>query len=327
MNKLIKVQSALPDDLMRIEIFPGDTCNYKCRYCLPVFHEGTAPWPDLDTFTDRLSHVMDYYMKHGKKRFQFQIIGGEPTLWRDCGEFAKFFKDRYDVTIVMASNGSRTLRWWQEYGKQFDHIIMSCHHERMDVNHTIQVCDSLYENDVWVNAMVLMDSLYWDKCVGIIESLKNSKHTWSISSSQVIHDTVKYTPEQLEFLKSNNKRLPDARYYYEVKKTLNEDPTVYFDDGSSKTVSHNWLDLNGYNNYYGWECNIGVDSIYIDKFGNIRGACNQVLFNRNTHYNLFDSDFKEKFNPNLEPSICTQTSCVCFPEQRLNKRIIPVIPL
>jgi sulfatase maturation enzyme AslB (radical SAM superfamily) len=325
MNNLTKIQSALPSDLMRIEIFPGDTCNYNCRYCLPVFNEGKVRWPDLETITDRLSHVMDYYIKYGnKKRFVFQIIGGEPTLWPECGEFVKFFKDRYDVTISMSSNGSRTLRWWEEYGKQFDHIIMSCHHEKINVEHTIEVCDSLYDNDVWVNAMVLMDSKYWDKCVSIIEGLKNSRNTWSISTSQVIYDDVSYTPDQLEFLANNNKRLPDARYYYEVKKTLDESPTVTFSDGATEKVSHNWLDLNGHNNFLGWECNIGVDTIYIDKTGTIKGSCGQVLFGNESNYNIYDKDFKDKFNPEMKPSICTQSRCNCFPEQRATKRVIPL---
>jgi len=327
MNDLIRIDSNQPKDLLRIELFLGDKCNYNCWYCFPGSKEGITPWPTLDSIIDNLSHLIEYYKKTlGKKQILLHIVGGEPTLWRDFGEFTKHFKDKYNAVISMSTNGSRTLRWWDEYGQYFDHVMLSCHHETIDTKHIISVADILYEKNVWANCIVLMDPNHWDKCLNIIEELKHSKNQYSISSNEILHSTVNYTTEQKQYLSNTNKRLPDARYYYECKKSINEDPTLYFNDGTVKTVSNNYLSLNNYSNFYHWDCNLGVDTLYINKDGSLSGTCNERLYNLDYKFNIYDKDFIAKYNPTITSTTCYQTSCHCAPEQRATK-VIQIVKL
>lgn len=325
-SEIVKIDSNTDDSLLRLELFFSNQCNYKCWYCFPGSNEGTHLWPDLNLITKNLSALLDYYTTNlDKKLFLIHIIGGEPTLWKELGEFIKYFKEHYNCIISTSSNGSRTLRWWNEFGHYFDHVSLSVHHERADTNHIIDVADILYNKNVWVNANVLIDPNNWSKCLKIIDDLKNSKKRWPISALAVDHNSLTYTDEQKRFFKYSLKRIPWPSYYIKCKRFPHILPSLYFLDGFEKKVPHNWLKMNDLNKFNGWSCNIGIDTVYIDKLGLIRGSCGSTLYNEKSFYNIFEKDFKEKFNPILAPTVCKIDLCQGMPETNISKhKIIPI---
>lgn len=324
MKKIVKIDSNISSDFLRIELFLSNVCNYSCWYCFPGYHEGDSKWPKLETIVDNLSFVIEYYKRTlQKKKINLHIIGGEPTLWKDFGEFVKYFKETHDCIISISSNGSRTLRWWEEYGHFIDHVMLSCHHERVDPNHIKEVADLLYTKDVTVNGMVLMDPLHWEKCKDIVESLKSSNYYWPITCVEVHHNTLSYTPEQKKYLRKSIKRYPEINYWLRCEKLPRAKPTVYYNDNTFETVERNWLSLNKKNYFAGWECDIGIDTFLIDKNGNIRGGCGETLYNLDYHFNIYDDDFLEKFNLKIVPTICKRTGvCDCQPETNSRKRYL-----
>lgn len=324
MNNIIKIESNISKDLLRIELFLSNLCNYSCWYCFPGYHEGDVKWPEFKTIVDNLAHIIEYYKKNlQKKKINLHIIGGEPTLWKDFGEFVKYFKSKHDCIISISSNGSRTMRWWQEYGHYVDHVMLSCHHERVDISHIVEVADLLYTKNVTVNSMVLMDPLHWDKCKDLVEQLKNSKYYWPITCLEVHHSSFSYTEEQRNFLKRAIKRYPEINYWLKCEKLPRAKPTVYFNNGTSSTVERNWLSLNKLNYFTGWKCNIGVDTFYIDKNGDIRGGCGESLYNLDFKFNIYDENFVEKFNPNLVATVCRKNGvCDCQPETNARKELV-----
>lgn len=324
MTNIIRIESNIPKDVLRIELFLSNVCNYNCWYCFPGSHEGDVKWPEFNKIVNNLSYLIDYYKSNaGKKQINLHIIGGEPTLWKDFGRFVEYFKKNHSCVISMSSNGSRTIRWWEEFGHYVDHVMISCHHERVDTEHIIGVGDLLYKKDVTVNGMVLMDPTNWDRCTNIVNKLKASKYRWPITAVEVYHDLSKYTQEQKSFLKTAIKRYPELNYWLRSSKLSRSKPTVYFDDRTDLTVERNWLSLNNKNYFAGWECNIGVDTFFIDKHGYIKGACGQHLFDIDYLYNIYDFNFVEKFNPKIIPTICRKIgSCDCQPETNTRKRFL-----
>ena len=323
MNELIKVESNLPGDYLRIELFLSNVCNYTCRYCSPEYYSGTHRWPKLDQVKENLGHIIDYYRTHTQKRnVCLFIIGGEPTLWPEFDKFIEYFKTTYNCIISTSTNGSRTLRWWQQHGEHLDDVILSCHHEQVDPQHIAEVADILYKKGKWVNALVLMDPLEWDKCINIVAELKkHSKYRWPITVRELVGVNANYTEEQRQYLKSDLKRIPWMWYYMSAKKTAYKKPTVTFSNRSTKTVPLNWILGNSLNKFKGWECNIGIDTFFIDKDGDIRGACGQQLYQLDNKINIYDADFKEKFSPEIKPVICASNECVCQPEINTRKTI------
>jgi organic radical activating enzyme len=326
--ELIKVESNLDKDLLRIELFLSNVCNYKCWYCYPGSHEGTHGWPEFSNIKENLSYLLDYYKTHqGKKKFLLHIIGGEPTIWKELGEFAKYFKNEYNCLISISSNGSRNIKWWNEYGHYFDHVMLSCHYERIDTDHIKEVGDLLYNKNVMVNAMVLMDPANWYTCKDIIAKLKTSKRRWFISAVEIQHTTIKYTKEQQSYISSPIKRFANIWYFLRYKKTPKTMPTIFYGN-TKKKVKTNYISLFGLNKFFGWSCDLGIDTFFIDKTGDLQGACGERLFDLDFKYNIFDLDFKDKFTPTIVPTTCSQHTCNCQPEINCNKRkIIPLVPV
>lgn len=322
--ELIEVDSNWKDSDLRLDFVLGNLCNYKCWYCFPGSHEGTHRFPDFDLTVKNLKHLVDYYISQGKKKIFLNILGGEPTLWPRLGEFAEIFS-KNNCLISMLTNGSRTIRWWEENSKYFSKINISCHHENIDVNHIRQVGDLIYENNCLVDASVLMDPLSWDKCVKIIDDLKLSKNKWTIVSAEVVHETISYTEEQKQYLLKFVHRKPNLWYFYKNNNHPVDKIKVKFNKENKKvSVLSNHIMINSLNKFKGWDCNIGVDYILIDKDGRITGPCATKLYNLDFFYNLYDLDFSEKFHPDIVSKICDVDICPCQPSANLKKRIIPL---
>jgi len=306
-----------------------NTCNYSCWYCWPESHSGSHRWPDLDLIKRNLGHLIEHYRLNGKTKIVINLTGGEPTLWPDLSKFVKFFYEKYDCKFSLITNASRTLSWWETYGKYFDRITISVHNEKCDIDHINRVADCVYKQNVIVEAQVLMDPKSWNKCIGIIDQLKHSKYKWMISVKEILlENQLIYNEDQKKFLSQSVKRKPSFFYHLFNNKLDNKRFTVTHDTGIVERIDYNTIIVNDWNHFKGWECNLGVDSIFIDFTGKISGTCGEFLYGETNHYNLHDSDFSEKFKPSIKPVTCTKEGCYCSPEVNLKKKkIIPIMPV
>lgn len=325
--KLVQIKQDWPKDRLLVNYAIHNVCNYKCWYCFPESNSGEYTWPDIDIATSNLIHLLQYYKTHlGKKQFELHLLGGEPTLWPKLGTFAQRLKTEFgnNIQIEITSNGSRTLRWWEENGKYFDKVLLSCHPNEADAYHIKDVADLLYKLPVYVDVTVLMDPTMWNQAIEMINVFKTSKKRWSIQTSEVIHDKVVYTIDQQKYLKKYLKRMPNLLWSWKHATHYNYKTKVQYDNGKVTTVKKNYLLINKLNYFEGWECNVGVDNITINFTGNISASCRQTLYGLNFDYNLYQPDFINNFNPSLVPVTCSKYGCYCEHEFNTSKRIIPL---
>lgn len=321
---IVRVKNNQPSDTLRIEYMLGNLCNHKCHYCFPGSNEGDQPWPDIDIVKENLGHLLEHYRNNGKPKSEIFLVGGEPSLWKGLPELCTYLKQKFDTRIEMSSNGSKALGWWKREAHNFDVVGISVHHEFAKLDHIIKVCDTLYENDVMVNADVLIDPYHFDKCVSNVEYLKNNaKHKWPIIA-KIVHfaGMHKYTPEQLEYFNDTIKQYPNMEWYNRnVRKEETTIELVKNDGTSIITKDDGWMIRNKLNYFKGWHCNIGVDFIKIFGNGKISGNCQQTLYGESYDHNLYDEQFKQKFSPAIVPVICTKNICGCNEEVVCNKWI------
>jgi MoaA/NifB/PqqE/SkfB family radical SAM enzyme len=304
----------------------GNLSKHKCKYCCPGSNDGTVLWPDVELVKENLSHLLNHYKMHGKDQFNIYFVGGEPTLWKDFPMLIKHLKENFNVVISISTNGSRSISWWNKNAQYFDSIEMSVHHEFAKIHHLMTVADLLYEKEICIVANVLMDPTAFEKCQGIIETMKTSIHSWPIMAKNVHFDgRTRYTEIQKLYFSPAVKRMPDMDWYKKVNRdTVWKKRTwVIFNDDTKNEIDNNsWFILNGLNHFNGWTCNLGVDHLEIHHDGTVSGNCKQKILGLNYYHNLYDSNFKSKFISKIVPTICRQLICGCSNEIVINKKKI-----
>lgn len=308
-----EIDNNVPDDMLRIEYMLGNFCNYKCYYCFPGSNEGDVPWPDIEVIKNNLYHLLTHYKKYGKNKFHFYLVGGEPTVWKNLPDLCSFLKDNFSVVIELSTNASRSLKWWSDNLRNFDHVAISVHNEFAKIDHIIEVADMLYHNGSYVNADVLMDPANFERCSDIVNELCNSRYQWPIIAKAVyFNGSHKHTQDQLDYLKEPIKRMPDMNWHYATSKKPVITTTIKYDNGNIvNTIDDGWIKKNNLNFFYNWSCNIGVEIIKIFENGKISSNCQQKLYGLDHEYNLYDADFTKKFNVEITSTLCKQLICPC----------------
>ena len=322
MKEIIRIDTMESKNRLRIEFMIGNYCNYKCWYCGPYANGGDTRWHNnYNELVKNFRHLLDFYVRNGRNKFEVNLLGGEPTLWPDVAKFARELKTNYNVKITVSSNASRTLRWWEKNVTAFDKVLFSYHHKEVtDINQYIDVLDLVYSKGIPINALVLIDPTAYEECVEAIEIMKQrSKHPWFISAMEV--HPPQYTGNQRDIFKDHTKRRPPIWRVFkdEHENILKGKTKVTYNDGSKEKVNRNFFSVNDLNEFEGWMCNIGIENINIQKDGTITGTCGNLLYGEEKFYNLYDKDFTEIFNPDLVPTVCTKNKCWCQPEMLMTK--------
>ncbi len=325
MSKLIEIKNS-NSRVLRINYDLGNTCNYKCWYCFPDANTGTVKFPDVDVVKKNVVHLIDQYLKLNiVDEIQLSLLGGEPSLWRELGEFAEYISKNTKCKLYLITNGSRTLRWWEEYAQYFTSINISVHHEQANLDHLEKLADILYKKNICFFTDVLMDHNAWDKCLGIVERLCATKNKFMVLAKPIhINGETYYTEEQRQYMQSHLKRKPALKTIIKYWKIFNNIPsiTATFDDGKKiKTKNEHYFIVNLLNNFQGWQCNLGINFLFIDRNGNLTGTCKQKLFGLDYYYNINDSEFIDKFNvQSITPVTCEQRLCLCPAETAISKK-------
>lgn len=330
MKKIIKIINTQENNILDIRFWPTDICNYNCSYCFPNSKDGVYRYPkNVDTIVRNFRKLFNVYNeKFGKNTFLINLVGGgEPTLWPYFSYFCENIKKEHDVRLQVTTNGSRTLRWWEENIQHLDKVVLSCHNEFVDLEHFIKVADYAFEQGKIINALVLMDANNFDKCVEIVETMKStSKYPWIIEVKTVIdspgHDIASYTPTQLDYVKSGIKRIPNSDWILKRLELLMPFKSMaIFDDGSIKAFKPDDYVSQQNNYFYNWKCNVSLENLVITYDGKVTGSCQEEIFT-NTNINMFSEDFEKDFDAEaltLRPIMCTKIQCGCTPDTHITK--------
>jgi MoaA/NifB/PqqE/SkfB family radical SAM enzyme len=280
----------------------GNTCNYKCSYCPSNLHDGSIRWPDSNIVLNFVDKVIEQVTP---KKVYFEFTGGEVTLYREFIDVCKHITSK-GSKVGLISNGSRTLRWWEENKKYLDHVCLSFHPEFSDAKHLIEVIKIL-NNDVRTHVNIMMSPEKFNYCFEVANEIKSLQNI-SMALQPLIHDfgekLFDYTDEQKsifqnqhELITKHIKFTKSFDYYRGAMKMINV-------DGSEQISSAHRFISNKTNDWSGWKCHIGVEQIVVDMSGEIfRGWC-KVGSRVGT---IYDSTLNIPTNP----VICDKKMCHC----------------
>jgi organic radical activating enzyme len=280
----------------------GNTCNFSCSYCPTNLHDSSVPWISYDQVVSFIDQINFHYKRKLRKQVYFEFTGGEVTLWKEMPNLLRYMNEK-KLIVGIISNGSRTIRWWEENKHLLHHVCLSFHPEQCDSEHFVQVAALLSETlRLHINIMMLPEK--FDQCMQLADAIYEKVPNITIALEPLLHDfgseLFAYSDEQKVLLKEK---------LYPVKQTKNFPhfrgamiKTNF--DGSKETVTAPQLISQRENNWSGWRCSIGVDQLVVDYHGRIfKGWCKED--------GIIGQVTDRQISFPWRPVLCTRNHCHC----------------
>ena len=310
-ENMIRIERDTPKKYTLVEWTLGNKCTFACSYCPEILHDGTAGWHDQKKLTDFLDVCADHYTGYLDRELIVQYTGGEPTVYPKFKQLINYAKER-GIMQSMISNGSRTHRFWREVAPVFDKIHLSYHGEFADPEHTIGVAKIIAEtSDLHVNMLMLPNR--FDELLTIATRIRDECPQANIQLKPLQigfgDELYPYTDAEHLILKTmhsfSNRASRQTNFPTGMLKTTNKDGTT------GNTVS-NSLILSKANKFDGWSCDIGLDTLNVDMWGEIRGGLCRV---GGSYGNIYNGDYTLP----AEPTICNKEWCMCHLDLMVTK--------
>ena len=278
----------------------GNTCNYECSYCPSHLHDGSIKWPEIDVIKKFIKLVVDQVFP---KKVYFEMTGGEVTMFRHFEEICRYCTE-IGAKVGLISNGSRTLRWWEENKNYFDHVCLSFHPEQADTEHFINVIKIL-NNNVRTHVNIMMSPEKFDYCFDFANRCKEINNI-SMALQPLIHDfgdtLFNYTDEQNKIFENQHSLIvKDIKYTKSFEYYRGAMKKIYPEGKQEVKSAHSFISKHE-NDWSGWKCFSGVEQIIVDLSGEVfRGWC------KLGHLGNINDIVKIP----QEPIICSKTMCHC----------------
>jgi MoaA/NifB/PqqE/SkfB family radical SAM enzyme len=298
-------------------------CNYSCSYCPPILHDGYYNWLKLEHLKGFVNRLEEHYVKNlGYKNILFSFTGGEPTLWPDFREFLAYINSK-GFRIGLTTNAGVSVNYWKQVSTYFDYICMSFHAESADIDNFVKTFEYLHNADKTVvpSVRVMMHPRedLWDKCISVIEQIKKfPNYTYEcvhiLSSYGVNNIKVNYGSEEKEqYIQDNTFKFQFTDNSFIHKPEVGFSNKVTYSDGTSEKLVENELVNKDMAHFKGWDCNIGLEQLFIEFTGLIMRAGCFVGKELGTIADYENINFPTK------PVKCTLPNCFCATDIRTTK--------
>lgn len=293
MNTLTKVIPTTEGKVLDIDL--GNVCNYACSFCHPNLYAGN----DWLNYNDLINLIKKFKAKH------IILSGGEPTMYP---QIDKLLLEISDKNIILVTNASNEVSWWEKNLKYINYPILGYHVEYADLQSFVDICEYISQHNSNVKVNISMIPYRFDECIEVANKLKEiSKLTVVLKGlkNKSTQEFNYYTDEQLKILNCGNEETEDFFFspYCE-----------YSDKGPSKVTPQELL-FNRNNIYSGWACWKGIDYLKVSSGGSIyRGLCDAP----HDEFICFIDELLD-FD-NLKPVVCDRKACVNITDLRVIRK-------
>ena len=294
----------------------GSLCNFSCNYCDPLFYEGKTPWHNIDDCKRFIDFLWKNICIPKDYLLYFNIHAGEPTLWQDLDTFCEYVKRlNPNNQIRLLTNGTRNVKWWVSRSHLIDSIIVSVHHGQSKNKVISEKFDTIYDNGIDVSLHVMVDTNAFDTCIETYKYLYNNckgpKLTFKPLRTTIIEDELQnYTEQQLRIMQDLQEK-PSGKHRHQQQnpmqwRKIGEEPVKIRSIEKELLLTH-------LNNWNGWYCNMGIETIVVQHQGWIKPGSNCFKFLK--YGNIKDTEYSVP----LLPVLCKYDYCGCLTDLQTTK--------
>ena len=292
-----KITSNWPhQDQIKIEWNLGKRCNYDCTYCPSEIQDNFSPHTDINILEAAVDKLCEL-----DKPLRISLTGGEPCVHPDIENLFDYFKRKNIFWVNLTNNGTRGYRWYLDNEMYFSHVVFSLHFEQdwTRIFDTILKFYDSTERDFFVNIM----------------AHHNYMHNVKVVVKKFNEVGIKYAVRRIRWTEGDHNVFDDLKYDgTDLQWILDHDATANPNCrvDNERIVHANDIIKKHENQFKGWTCNAGLESLMINWDGEVHRATCRV---GGSLGNIYQGTFVA---PN-DPVICTRDWCTCAADIPLTK--------
>ena len=295
---MYKVESRWPHQKsIKVEWNIGKRCNLDCGYCPDFIHDNFSKHTDLKVMTDTIDALAEI-----GKPIRLSFTGGEPCVHPNIIDIVDHAEQRLDW-INITTNGTLPHKLYARL--RVSHYVFSLH----------------FDNEVWEKTInnVLYFSQLNDMERGIpfqVNLMAHHEHMDKVRQASILFDghhvpyvirRIRWT-EKHDWFDDMRYEARDLQWILDQKATAKENCII--DD--EQLMHANDIIKHNKNQFEGWRCNAGIESLMINWDGDVHRATCRV---GGSLGNIYDGSFEIP----EESIICTRKFCTCAADIPLTK--------
>ena len=308
-------KTMLDRPLFAVSWILGRFCNYQCSYCWPYANSQTPDHFSLDVYNNAIYEIKRQARLNGFTEFHWSFSGGEPTAYKHLLKLIAALDEpnnpyqSFHMTTNLSPN-YKVWRKWIETTEFLDRVSLTASFHAEFANE-IEFCDKIlmlmdYGVFVTINQVMVPDQFYelYERCkrfhaLGINITLKPQSNP---TASSIVEG---YTDNMSMLMQTGFPQQVNGEEIYQIA-LYDKDSNEYLFDQAER------FDAFGFNQFTGWNCNSGYQSVII------RG--NEVKRSYSCHDQKLGTltDGFELFNT---PVKCTTSICVSSADSKIPKCI------
>lgn len=331
--KIIEIKNRDPEMLTLTWVI-NNICNNSCSYCPDELHSGTNhdyTWENARRFIELL------FQRY--TRIHCAIAGGEPTMSPHLLEMCRMFRE-HDNIVGFTTNGVANKRRYQELAKLCNYICISFHPATQPESSFDEFIDKAREigEHCWCHISVMTPSSNFDHSVKFYNYLREHPGKYSAELVRITswgvpdnYDHIYSDSQLIELDRLNSLKIDNNIRNRDDKSIDDHDPLQFgkdidpkFDKSESAVIDFFGTNLFTVNDlisrnmtyFQGWECNIGLESLFVRQGRIKRGNCSVGDF-------IGHIDDLDNIQWPESSIICDQSRiCHCPSDVRITKRML-----
>ena len=279
---------------IKIEWNLGKRCNFDCSYCPAEIHDNHSPHTDIEVLKkaiDKLAQI--------NKPLRISFTGGEPCVHPRISELFEYASN-VASWINVTTNGTRKSEWYLK--QPLNHLVFSLHFENTDWRRCLEnIVQTHAKSTIPIQINVMAHHLHMievKKAVGILEE----------QNIPYVIRRIRWTFEHDDF--------DDSRYNtndlnWILQKTSTSKPNCVVNN--DYLMHANDIIKEHKNNFKGWSCNIGLESLMVNWDGDVYRATCRV---GGSLGNIYSGGFEIP----TKSVICSRDWCTCAADIPITKK-------